>query len=295
MKFNEPDPSRRRIPIYLEDVNKNPVTGVVLAPADIRVSKSGDPFAASLGISVEVGGGLYYYQATQAETATLSYMMITVVAVGAQKYVYTVDIGDRIVVDNATAAARRIPIYLEDADKAGVPLLVLAGLSSFSKNGGAYGAPAGVFTELEDGAYSYEATAGEVDTIGISVMRVLDPTIVDFVYTWDVIAGTVGAIVVSNIEPVPLLPVLPQDAIQFDITSPPGFALILPMISLNPFTVPEPVHDFENFEPLYAQRSSRTMIPNGFRYTIRRKGGWYAQPHLIIYAVDVTGTVWIGP
>jgi hypothetical protein len=295
MNYNESDPTKRRIPIYLEDTAGDPVTGVVFAAADIRVTKSGDPMANSLGTSAEVGGGLYYYQATQAETVTLSYIMIAATGAGAKKYVFSVDIGNRIDVSNPIAAARRIPIYLENAAGNGVPGLVLAGLSSFSKNGAALVAPAGSFTPLEFGAYSYEATLAEIDAAGFGVMRVLDPLIVDFVYTWDVIATAVGSIVVSNVAPVPPLPVLPQDAIQFDITSPPGFALILPMISLNPFTVPEPVHNSVDFEPLYEQGSTRTVITDGFRYTIRRKGGWYAQPNLIIYAVDVDGGVLIGP
>jgi hypothetical protein len=169
-------------------------------------------------------------------------------------------------------------------------------LSSFSKNGVAYVAPVGSFTELEDGAYVYEATVSEIDTAGFGIIRVLDPLIIDFVYTWDVFdIGGGGTIIISNVSPVIPTPVLPQDAIQFDITASAGFALILPLISLNPFTTPELVHNFAGFEPLYAAGSTRVVITDGYRYTIRRQSGWYAQPNLIIYAVDSTGVALVGP
>jgi len=295
MKYAEPNPDERRIPIYLEDTSGNPVTGVVFAAGDIRVSKSGAAMADYAGTWTEVGGGLYYYEATQLEVTTPSFVMLAVTGTGAKKIVYTVGIGERISINNADPLARRIPIYLEDSTGAGVPGLALAGLSAFGKNGAAYVAPSGAFGEIENGAYYYELTLAEIDTAGFGVLSILDPSILDFVYTWNVIDPGVGTITVSNVAPVPLQPVLPQDAIQFDITTPVGFALILPTISLNPFTVPEIVHDGTDFVPLYIEGSTRVAIVDGYRYTIRRKRGWYAQPNLIIHAVDAAGGVWVGP
>ena len=102
--------------------------------------------------------------------------------------------------------------------------------------------------------------------------------------------------VVSNLEPPAGSLVRPDTPISFDITDADGFSLIIPMMSLNDFTTPEPVtNNLSNFEPLYQLGgSTRTPIADGYHYVIRRKGGWTATPRLIIWAVDINGGIWVG-
>jgi hypothetical protein len=76
----------------------------------------------------------------------------------------------------ATAARRRIPVYLVDATDGFTEETGLAGSATVtvSKNGGAFGGSAGSFTEIGNGYYYYEATAGELDTLGMLGIRVTD-------------------------------------------------------------------------------------------------------------------------
>jgi len=107
--------------------------------------------------------------------------------------------------------------------------------------------------------------------------------------------GTIGGTppVVSNLIPADGDPILPNTPIQFDITDEDGFAFIMPLIILDPYRLPEVVHNNVDFEPLYLEGgSTRVAITNGYRYTLRRKGGWTTQPLLVIRAIDVHGAVY---
>jgi len=71
-----------------------------------------------------------------------------------------------------TASKRRIPFRIVDSTGASVPSLTFsAGDIKLSKNGGAESNHAGSYTEISDGNYYYETTAGEVDTAGILSIR----------------------------------------------------------------------------------------------------------------------------
>jgi hypothetical protein len=77
-------------------------------------------------------------------------------------------------IDEATAAQRRIPVYLVDATDGFTPEAGVATPTiEVSKNGAAQGAGAGTWAEIGDGLYYYEATAGEVDTLGFLNVRVV--------------------------------------------------------------------------------------------------------------------------
>jgi hypothetical protein len=72
--------ARRRIPLFLFDDDSAdsyaPKTSQTFIAAEIRVSKNGAAEVDSAGTVVEVAGGGYYYQATQAELDTLGYLSI---------------------------------------------------------------------------------------------------------------------------------------------------------------------------------------------------------------------------
>lgn len=82
----------------------------------------------------------------------------------------------QIQVDEATAALRRITVYLVDATDGFTPETGRSGTATVTvdKNGAGFGASAGSFTEIGVGHYYYEATAGEVDTLGALHINVAD-------------------------------------------------------------------------------------------------------------------------
>jgi hypothetical protein len=77
-------------------------------------------------------------------------------------------------ISEATAARRRIPIYLVDATDGFTPEVgVVTPTIEVSKNGAVQAAGGGTWTEIGDGLYYYETTAGEVDTLGFLNVRVV--------------------------------------------------------------------------------------------------------------------------
>lgn len=108
-----------------------------------------------------------------------------------------------------------------------------------------------------------------------------------------------GAPVVSNVEPANGLPILPDTPLQFDLTDSVSLLLVAPWIILDPFHLPEPVHDNVDFTPLYQVSpssigSSRLAITDGFRYTLRRRGGWTSSPTLLLNVTDSGGGSLLG-
>jgi hypothetical protein len=71
-----------------------------------------------------------------------------------------------------TAARRRIPVYLVDATDGITEETGLTPTVTVSKNGAAFAAAGGTTTEVANGLYYYQATAGELDTPGFLVVRV---------------------------------------------------------------------------------------------------------------------------
>src|SRR5687768_1033516 len=75
----------------------------------------------------------------------------------------------QVLLSEATAARRRIPLYLVDDTDGKTPetgVTFSAGEIKVSKNGGADGNHGGTVSEIALGRYYYEATAAEFDTLG---------------------------------------------------------------------------------------------------------------------------------
>jgi hypothetical protein len=80
-----------------------------------------------------------------------------------------------------------------------------------------------------------------------------------------------------------------QEAIVIDVTdTDSALRRVFLVMRIPAFGLEELVHQGDRFTPDYA-RSTRVAIVNGFRYTIRRAGGWPASPVLDVYPIDVTG------
>ena len=78
----------------------------------------------------------------------------------------------------ATAARRRIPVLLVDITDGFVPETgVVTPTINVSKNGAAVATGAGTWTEIGNGQYYYEFTAGEVDTLGWIAVNIEKATV----------------------------------------------------------------------------------------------------------------------
>jgi hypothetical protein len=49
------------------------------------------------------------------------------------------------------------------------------------------------------------------------------------------------------------------------------------------------VHDGEKFRGQFSNLSTRTPIAGGFRFTVKRNGGWTSPPTFEVHAVDTSG------
>lgn len=81
----------------------------------------------------------------------------------------------------------------------------------------------------------------------------------------------------------------PEDPISFSVVDDSGsFARIL--VAMNfAGQAPEFVHDGDVFVGYYSTRSSRTVVPGGWRYTVSRAGGWPSAPSIRIFPIDSSG------
>ena len=96
--------------------------------------------------------------------------------------------------------------------------------------------------------------------------------------------------VVDNYSPAVGSTVNEADPIFFDVTDDSGeFAGIIVAVKQGGAT--EVVHDGTNFLEPYDDLSSRSNIPNGFRYRIRRTGGWVDTVVQTAFVFDKSGNV----
>ena len=78
----------------------------------------------------------------------------------------------------ATAARRRVPVYLVDAtDGFTKETGIVTPTINISKNGGTNATGAGTWTEVGNGIYYYELTTGECDTLGWVAINIVKSTV----------------------------------------------------------------------------------------------------------------------
>lgn len=174
--------------MYLRTSAGVPATGVVPSGAELRISKSGDALVNGAGTWVERGSGAYFYECTVAECSTLSYLLLYVNVVGAERVVWVVDIDTRISAGETSALRRHIPIFLVDATNTPVTGLTLTGAEvQLSKAGGAFSNATGAIMETGDGVYDYEAVYLDVTDVGPFVLKVVDAAATPYLYAMDVV------------------------------------------------------------------------------------------------------------
>lgn len=96
--------------------------------------------------------------------------------------------------------------------------------------------------------------------------------------------------VVTVVSPPAQTAITAQTYVVFDVVDDSAlFRRIIVMASFPLLDVLDVVHDGDKFGPAYSQRSQRTTITNGYRYTLVRNGGWPASPTIVPYAIDRDG------
>ena len=119
--------------------------------------------------------------------------------------------------------------------------------------------------------------------------NLVDPTNSDVFVVLPVVVTPGAAPSVANVAPADMSTITPVDTLGFDVLLPSGARRVLVGIAFpTSGGAPELAHDGSNFQSGYVS-STRTVITNGFRYVLRRNGGWYARPQPLIFAFDVTG------
>ncbi len=192
IKYGETVAAARRIPVYLVDTSNNPVTGQVPVGAQLLVSLSGAAWVNGAGTWTERGTGNYYYEPTLAEVTTGSFLMIRVFVAAAKKFVFSVDIGTRFLINEDTASRRRVPVYMIDATGVELASLTFAGAEKqVSERGAAFADAGGAITEIGGtglglGAYYYDAPQTDVDSVGYGVLKVIKTGAVPYIYVWSV-------------------------------------------------------------------------------------------------------------
>lgn len=81
----------------------------------------------------------------------------------------------------------------------------------------------------------------------------------------------------------------PETPIVFEATDNAGLRRVFVVARFPSLGLEEVVHQGDRFAAKYAASSSRVSITNGWRFSIRRAGGWLADPVIEVYAIDTSG------
>jgi fibronectin type 3 domain-containing protein len=100
--------------------------------------------------------------------------------------------------------------------------------------------------------------------------------------------------VVASVSPAPGDTVTATTPLVVDVTDA-GGSLRRAIVTVRQAGVEEVAHDGERFVGFFAALSSRSPVSGGWRYSLRRSGGWTSSPAVRVYAIDTSGneaTLW---
>lgn len=95
--------------------------------------------------------------------------------------------------------------------------------------------------------------------------------------------------VVGDYDPPANADLSPTGTISFSVTDESGVFCSIMITMAYPDGSWEVVHTGTAFAPRFAAGSGRSVIADGFRYTLRRAGGWHAVPTIHAFVVDAAG------
>ena len=83
-------------------------------------------------------------------------------------------------------------------------------------------------------------------------------------------------------------PIDANTTIVLDVTDESDLVCVIVYVSYGDGLV-EMIHDNVNFMPRFAASSTKEEIVDGYRFTLRRSGGWPSSPTIRVRAVDSEG------
>lgn len=96
---------------------------------------------------------------------------------------------------------------------------------------------------------------------------------------------------IVNVVPVSGTTITATSTISFDVIdlTNPIRRVIITVTHGSKANVTEVVHNGTEFKGAYQYVSTIETIPNGYRYTLKRTGGWFSSPYFEVFAIDTTG------
>lgn len=94
---------------------------------------------------------------------------------------------------------------------------------------------------------------------------------------------------VVSYEPVPGTAIDPASWVKVTVSDPAGLRTVLVTVEFPNTSLAELVHDGTEFKSNYKGISTLSSTQGTREYLVRRRGGWPASPHFMVYAADAAG------
>ena len=94
---------------------------------------------------------------------------------------------------------------------------------------------------------------------------------------------------VTNFQPTAGTPIAQNQPIEFDILRATSLAALVIVVDYFETGAREVAFDKEGFSLNYAQDSTMTVITDGKHVHLKRRGGWFRSPRIIVTAADTNG------
>ncbi len=174
MRLAEPNPDLRGILVTVRDEDGELATDAAagLAAGDVKVTINGAAPVNAGGTFEHVGGGLYRYEATEAEVAVAGFLGVFFLRAGYRVEFAWDSVGDIWSIGEVDPTLLRFPFTVYDIDGELAAGVDLDDVLETSLNGGAFGAAAGTGVEIAHGVYYYQGVAAEADTEGAVALKV---------------------------------------------------------------------------------------------------------------------------
>lgn len=199
MILNEPSAALRRVYFTIFDSGGALSTTATAAGAELQTSYNGGVWTNAAGTLVHVGAGLYYYQGTLTDVGTAGFLAIKFEKATFRTAIAWESIGPIFELGTVSAALLRLPIAIFDTSGVLVAGATAAGAElQTSVNGAAFGNAAGSLVGVGSGLYYYQASAGDVVTLGILTVKFAKASYNTAIATVEVLDPT--AAVVGDVE-----------------------------------------------------------------------------------------------
>jgi uncharacterized protein YmfQ (DUF2313 family) len=272
--------------LWAYDLDGAPLLGGAFTIAAF-VNRAGGVRTPPVGGVVELGDGQYAFQPLAADETVGTIAIVDCGVLAAQRYqVFAI-----FLADSSNAFAAYVPLNPDGTLGAGAPtvgsfrrldvgtsrppptIVQAGGFEIYSASPTPTDISIGVGLSLTGPTGMYPGTLTQVFTAGFAISSSVAPAVGGFV---PALPGPL-----ANLDP-----------FQFDVTVPDATPLANCDILLRfPSGAVEVVYDGASFSPFYIDGSSVSVIANGARFVVLRRGGWrpIGAPTLEVRAVSVTG------